>query len=104
MISLLSLNCRIEPVRGSDLRHAMLMRISPDPGHARKRGNFLRGTLGITARHHDLCIWVFAMDTANRGASILGSGGRDGTGIKAHHGGIEFGLGLSPALGRHLAF
>src|SRR6185312_2090765 len=61
---------------GSNLGHTMLVGIAYHPGHAGKSGNLLRGTLGIAARYHDLCQWIFTMDSPNRGASVLiGSGG-----------------------------
>src|SRR6202045_2183546 len=104
MVTWLSLNFRRELLSCSDFAYAMLMRISHHPGHARKRGNFLRGPLGITARHHDLCHGVFAMDTANRGASVLIGGGGDGAGIQDDHVGFLGRLSLREALCRKLTF
>lgn len=78
----LGLKPSFESVAASYLRHAMLMRIAHYPRHSRERGDLLRRALGIAARYHDSCIWVFAMDTANGGASVLVCGGGDRASIQ----------------------
>ena len=78
----LSFQLWFESLPRSNLRHAMFMRISHHPCHAGKSGNLLRRTLGITARHHDFCRWIFAMDAADGGAGVLVCGGGNGTRIQ----------------------
>jgi hypothetical protein len=88
----------------SNLRNAVLMRIAHHPGHAGKCGNLLRRALGIAARNHDFCRWIFTMDTADRSAGILVCGGGDSTSIQDYDVGFPRRMGLCQALCRKLAF
>src|SRR5438270_14081015 len=100
----LSLRLCSESIVGSNLRHAMLMRISHHPCHARKGSNLLRRTLGIAARYHDFCRWIFTMDTANGSAGILVGGGCDGASIQDYNIGFPGRLRMGQALCRNVAF
>ena len=50
--------------------------------------------LGIAARDHDFCRWIFAMDTADGGAGVLVSGGGNRTSIQDDDIGFPRRLGL----------
>lgn len=78
----LSVEFRLESCAGGNLRHAMLMGISHNPGHAGQGSNLLRSALSIAARDHDFCRWIFAMDTPDRGAGVLIGGGGDRASIQ----------------------
>src|SRR4051794_27935503 len=94
----LSLQLCFEPVAGGNLRHAMLMRISHHPGHARNGSNLLRRALGIAARYHDFCRWIFTMDTADGSSGILVGSGGDGASIQDYNIGFPGRMGMGQAL------
>ena len=60
----------------------MLMRVPNYLCHARQSRNFLRRSLRITARDHDLALGIFALNSSNGRARVLIGGSGHGTGIQ----------------------
>ncbi len=77
----------------------MLMGISDDAAYAGQGGDFFRRALRVAAGHHNTGVRIFAMNTADGGASVLVGSGGHSTGIEDHESGFRGLAGsLQPAL------
>lgn len=63
-------------------RDGMLVGVSDHAADAGETGNFLRSTLCIASRHHNLATGIFATDPANGRAGVLIGGCRDSAGVE----------------------
>src|SRR6185369_135804 len=66
----------------SQFREPMFVRVPDHLGDAGEGGDLFRSALRVAASDHDLCIRIFAMNTADGGAGVLVSGGRYGASVE----------------------